>query len=238
MAREHKKDATAQLDYYAKNASSYDEFHLVADREHDVSFSFMVAMAKANDIRSALDLGAGTGRVSLQLREHITAIRVVGIEPSLELRQEAQKKGLGPTEIVDGDACNLPFKDQEFDLVCAFATLHHIAQPHLAVREMLRVARKMVCISDANRFGQGSLASRLFKRITYAVGAGRFVEYARTGGRRYHFSEGDGLFYSYSVFDNWLLLTNATRSVHVLNTQGKSRNHFAQAGHVCVVAVK
>jgi len=57
-----------------------------------------------------------------------------------------------PLLMASGDA--LPFADNSFDAVCEFGILYHVPEPVRVIQEMLRVARHVVVISDANRFGQ------------------------------------------------------------------------------------
>ena len=97
-------------------------------------------------------------------------LKVLGVELSAELREVGYSKGISREELVDGDAQRLAFPDGAFDLGCEFAGLHHIPSPHLAVQEMLRVARRAVFISDSNSFGQGSPMSRLAKQTIRAFG--------------------------------------------------------------------
>ena len=68
---------------------------------------------------------------------------------------------------------------------------------------MLRVARRVVVIADSNRFGQGSWPAKLFKLFLYKVGLWHTFNFVRTRGTHYQISEGDGLFYSYSVYDSY-----------------------------------
>jgi hypothetical protein len=67
---------------------------------------------------------------------------------------------------------------------------------------MLRVARRAVFLSDNNRFGHGPFVSRLLKLALYRTGLWSTVNRIKTGGRGYRISEGDGLSYSYSVYDS------------------------------------
>lgn len=87
-----------------------------------------------------------------------------------------------------------------------FSILHHVQHPAAVVGEMLRVARKAVVIVDCNRFGQGSWPARLFKLLLYKIGLWHAFNFVRTRGKRYQISEGDGLFYSYSVYDSYDLV--------------------------------
>lgn len=64
------------------------------------------------------------------------------------------------------DATKLPFDDNSFDIVVSFHSLHHIARPTVALREMFRVCRPggKVLISDLNPTG-----SKLYKHKHNAV---------------------------------------------------------------------
>jgi len=105
--------------------------------------------------------------------------------------------------ILQGKGDALPFADNSFDAVCEFAILHHVAEPQVVISEMLRVARKAIIISDSNRFGQGPMWMRFVKLALYKVGLWGVFNYLRTSGKRYQITEGDGLSYSYSVYDNF-----------------------------------
>jgi SAM-dependent methyltransferase len=100
----------------------------------------------------------------------------------------------------------LPFSDASFDVVCEFATLHHAANPNAVVKEMLRVARKAVFISDSNRFWQGPWVARLLKLFLCRSKLWGLYTFLRTRGKGYRITEGDGLAYSYSVYDSYDLI--------------------------------
>ena len=96
------------------------------------------------------------------LKEAFPDLLVCGVEPVAALVNQAVQKGNAACPaILQASGETLPFPDASFDVVCEFAILHHAAKPNAIVREMLRVARKAVFISDSNRFGQGSRAVRL-----------------------------------------------------------------------------
>ena len=48
------------------------------------------------------------------------------------------------------DVRNLKFENQSFEYVITNATLHHVDQPHKAITEMYRVAKKGVLIIESN----------------------------------------------------------------------------------------
>src|SRR6185436_11973411 len=97
--------------------------------------------------------------------------------------------------------------------------LHHVARPAVVVEEMLRVARRAIFISDSNNFGQGSAAARRVKQALDGLGLWGLANLVKTRGKGYSISDGDGLSYSYSVFNDYPLIERHCRSVHVLNTR-------------------
>jgi hypothetical protein len=67
---------------------------------------------------------------------------------------------------------------------------------------MLRVPRKVVAISDAHRFGQGALPLQILQLLLFKLKLWESFDFLRTRGKGYQVSAGDGVFYSYSVYDN------------------------------------
>jgi SAM-dependent methyltransferase len=194
-------------------------------------------MIELYKITSVLDLGAGTGRVARFLQQRYPTLKVISIEPVSALREIGYRHGLTPTELIDGDATQLDFTDDEFDLVCEFATLHHIRHPELAVREMLRVSKMAIFISDSNNFGQGSTVTRAMKQIANAIGLWRLVDWIKTKGRGYTISEGDGLGYSYSVYNSYWEISRYC-DVHLVNTVAAGVNPYRTAAHVALLGLK
>src|SRR5665213_810368 len=191
------KAVDIQRAYYAATADRYDSMHVHGDDEHGFALRFLISATGHFGIRSILDIGSGTGRGIRTIKSALPGITALGIEPSLELRKIGHSKGLSEVELIDGDATNLAFGDNSFDLVCEFGALHHIPDPSKAVSEMLRVAGKAIFISDSNNFGQGTKFSRLLKQAINAAGLWPLADLIKTKGKHYTISEGDGLAYSY-----------------------------------------
>jgi hypothetical protein len=110
-------------------------------------------------------------------------------------------------------------------VVSEFSMLHHGPNPAAVIHEMLRVARKAVIIADCNHFGQGSSFARLLKLFLHKLHLRNVFDFVRTRG--YQISEGDGLFYSYSVYDSYnLLMSWADRIVTLPTSETRSRSWF------------
>lgn len=238
MEVSRQNEVVVQRAYYANSAHRYDDMHVHEDDEHSFALRFAISIVEHLGIRSILDIGSGTGRALVKLKRELPDITAIGIEPSTELREIGHSKGLLRTQLIDGDAMSLSFSDGAFDLVCEFGALHHIPSPSKAVSEMLRVSRKAIFISDCNNFGQGTTFSRLFKQLINATGLWPLADLVKTGGKRYSISEGDGLAYSYSVFNDYKQIKDQCESVHLLNTVDAGPNIYRTATHVALLGIK
>jgi SAM-dependent methyltransferase len=89
-----------------------------------------------------------------------------------------------------GDAENLPFPDKAFDIVSVHDGLHHLPNPHAAIQEMCRVARKAIVIIEPARSWltrqavQAGLALDFEDagNFVYRLREGEIVDIARTAG--------------------------------------------------------
>eukprot|EP00966_Prymnesium_polylepis_P180971 4191787-Prymnesium_polylepis.1 len=91
---------------------------------------------------NVLDVGAGTGTLSLQvLRRHPTA-KLTLLDQSRQMLDRAKvKPELGGCAFELCDAQVLPFDDNAFDHVVSSGTLYYYPQPVQAMREQLRVVK-------------------------------------------------------------------------------------------------
>ncbi|MCX7101575.1 MAG: class I SAM-dependent methyltransferase [Methylobacter sp.] len=228
-----------QRRYYAETANLYDTLHVSEEEnEHFFALSFLIGMLDYLQIKSILDIGSGTGRALCHLKEMRPELRLMGIEPVKELREVGYSKGLSELELIEGDVNSLQFDKNEFDLVCEFGVLHHIRKPEQAVSEMLRVAKKGILISDSNNFGQGSPSSRAIKQLINSLGLWPIFDLIKTRGKGYTISEGDGLGYSYSVFNNYKQIDEQCKIIHLLNTINGGINPYKTASHVALLGLK
>jgi len=207
-----------QASYYVQTAARYDEMHMAdAEDEHYTALQIIDSISGLLGLRTFLDVGAGTGRAVLFLRREDRVVR--GVEPVRSLIDQAVTKGLPEGDILCGSGQSLPFEDQSFDAVLECAVLHHVTDPASVVKEMMRVARRAIFLSDSNRFGQGGTLSRLFKLALCKTGLWGPFRYIQTGGKKYTISDGDGLAYSYSVYDSYRQLAGWADTIWFLPTK-------------------
>lgn len=91
--------------------------------------------AALGDARTVLNVGAGTGSYEPPGRD------VTAVEPSALMRAQ---RPADAAPCVAGTAERLPFEDQSFDAAMAVSTVHHWPDPIAGLREMRRVARRVV----------------------------------------------------------------------------------------------
>ncbi|HET6168024.1 MAG TPA: MerR family transcriptional regulator [Marmoricola sp.] len=94
--------------------------------------------AALGDARTVLNVGAGTGSYEPPDRE------VTAVEPSAVMRAQRPE---GSAPCLAGVAEHLPFADQSFDAAMAVSTVHHWTDPIAGLREMTRVARRVVVLT-------------------------------------------------------------------------------------------
>jgi len=103
--------------------------------------------AALGDARTVLNVGAGTGSYEPPGRD------VTAAEPSAVMRAQ---RPAGAAPCIAAAAESLPFQDQSFDAAMALATIDHWQDPIAGLREMRRVARRVVVLtidaSDPDRF--------------------------------------------------------------------------------------
>lgn len=89
-----------------------------------------------------LDLGCGNGSLLQLLNDKGKCSRAVGIEISETGVEMSRKKGL---EVIMGEIDErLPFGDNEFDYALCNVTIQMVMYPEVLLKEMKRVARKLI----------------------------------------------------------------------------------------------
>jgi SAM-dependent methyltransferase len=139
-------------------------------------------------LRPVLDAPCGTGRLRGVLERR--GMRYVGLDVSWPMLREARRGD--ESGLVMAVVDRMPFRDDSFDLVVCCRLLHHLHAPEEAeavVRELVRVAHRMVIVSfwDAASLhalrarvglrrsegprGRHALPKRAIKRMFDAAGA-------------------------------------------------------------------
>lgn len=230
-------DVDEQRDFYYRTAGDYDEAHWW-EGEHAVAIVAFQALVRQLAPESVLEIGAGTGRTMLQLQRLMPNCKIDGIEPVASLREIGHAKGIPSTSLFDGNVMGIDAPDDSYDFVIESAVLHHVPDAARAVREMVRVARRGVMLSDCNRYAQGSRLARAAKAILRKLRLFDVMIYVQTSGKMSKWSEGDGVFYSYSVFDSTEELSRKFPFFYMLNTRAvHGANLLTDASHAMILAL-
>lgn len=100
-----------------------------------------------------LEVGIGTG---ISLDAYPADVNVVGIDLSAEMlqhaRRKADQKGLRNIELLEMNAEELTFDDEQFDVVLAFHVISVVSRPRQMMSEMVRVCRPGGTIVLINHF--------------------------------------------------------------------------------------
>lgn len=99
---------------------------------------------------SLLDVGCGTGEMLYLIHSRCPAMRLCGVDISEKMLDTARSKLGEKADLFLGDAENLPFDDETFDLLICNDSFHHYPTPMAALSEFYRVLvpRGFLLISD------------------------------------------------------------------------------------------
>jgi len=130
-------DVSAMFD---KVAERYDLLNDALSLGQDRLWRRAVARAAgAGPGEVVLDLAAGTGTSSRAFTR--SGARAVACDFSLGMLAVGARKPAPGVRLAAGDALALPFRDQSFDVVTISFGLRNVADPALALAELLRVTR-------------------------------------------------------------------------------------------------
>ena len=227
MAKSH-SEVEIQRGYYTRTAACYDSMHAHETSTDTSMMKFLHAFLRMLEVRSLLDVGTATGLGMRHLKSALPGLSICGVEPVAALLDQGVRDGnTSSFHAVQATGEALPFSDASFDAVCEFGALHHASDPSAVVKEMLRVARKAVFLCDSNRFGQGTRPARLIKLFLYKSRLWSVYTFLRTRGKGYLLTEGDGLAYSYSIFDSYDLVSRwADRLVLIPSRAGENSSSW------------
>jgi SAM-dependent methyltransferase len=182
--------------------------------------------AALGDARTVLNVGAGTGSYEPQDRE------VTAVEPSAVMRAQ---RPAGAARCVAAAAESLPFEDQSFDAAMAFATVHHWQDPVAGLREMRRVAGRVVvftCDTTELAWRRRFWLTRDYLPEVAASRVGLATELARAIGARMEpvlipWDCADGFFEAYWRRPEAYLDENVRRGISVWGKVGREAEQRA-----------
>ena len=172
----------AQVLYHDWESGTYDDKWSISFDDRCICFAadrFVTALGPAagtvrRPMGRALEIGAGTGFFSLNLRQAGWLQDVVVTDVSSGMvdvaRRNARNLGFDDVDGAVAGITALPYPDASFDLVLGHAVLHHVPDVEAGLRECLRVLRpggRFVFAGEPTVIGDRY--ARALGRATWAV---------------------------------------------------------------------
>jgi ubiquinone/menaquinone biosynthesis C-methylase UbiE len=190
------------------------------------------------NVRSVLDVGTGTGRSLGWLRQTNAALELFGLEPSPNMIELA-RRNLPTATVKQGIGEDIPYESKSIDVVIATGIMHHVDYPNRVIDEMFRVARKGVLISDHNNYAFGGPLAQRIRMGLKVCGLLKAATFIKQGFNSQGYSEEDGWWYPYSLFENYSQISNLSRKLFIFPTRratGEGNILFSQS-HFAIVAL-
>jgi ubiquinone/menaquinone biosynthesis C-methylase UbiE len=132
-----------------------------------------------------VDLGSGTGYLSIEIARRVPGTRVYGIDLSRQMVRIAKRhaKGAENVQFKFGDAADLFFEDESVDFIVSTGSLHHWKRPAKVFDECYRVLKNgreawiydpccdaLTYEADKAKKEYGPVRYRILKKITQLHG--------------------------------------------------------------------
>lgn len=122
-----------------------------------------------------LDVGTGSADIPIavqqwaQKRSRNVSVTAVDLHPQMTALAARRTQHLPAVHIRQGDALDLPFDDDAFDIVLLSLTLHHFEHGDQlrALRSAARVARRAVIVNELERCMPNYIGARILARTRW-----------------------------------------------------------------------
>ena len=136
MSKNHERKIKEQ---FSRQASGFSNELLTLNQE-DLLTWILDSLDLKNDM-SVLDVAGGTGILSRSIAPFVNDVTAIDISQEMinEGMKLTEQKGISNITYQIGNAQNLPFKQESFDLVISRLGFHHFTNPSKILQEMNRV---------------------------------------------------------------------------------------------------
>lgn len=141
MARTADEYKQLSIREFTKAAKVYESGHAGIYEMCKDDYPQMLAELEREPFADVLDVGCGTGEVIELLHEKYHDAHYVGLDLTPDMIAVAQAKSLNGCEFVVGDAEDLPFPANSFDVVLSSNSFHHYPNPEKFFAGVARVLR-------------------------------------------------------------------------------------------------
>lgn len=125
------------LDYYQKGIQK----NLLQRYWHGTKIGFAVKILGGLTFSKCLEVGSASGYMISQIAKKYPKVKYEAVDAYTDAVKYAQKK-YPQIHFLCAEAENLPYKNDQFDLVLCYETIEHVRNPQKAMSEMKRVLKK------------------------------------------------------------------------------------------------
>lgn len=128
---------------WEKQAKSYDKMTKSVYED-----AYRLSIKKAKEIlephQQVLEIGCGTGIITFGIADSVENITAIDISPKMiEVAKEKNKRlNKNNIDFNAADGYELPYQDEEFDVILLFNVLHMIKEPKRQLSEIYRLLKK------------------------------------------------------------------------------------------------
>jgi SAM-dependent methyltransferase len=110
---------------------------------HSSALDLLVDLAQPNVRDDVLDVACGPGLVACHFAIRVRSVTGIDMTPAMisEALKRSNEQGIENAKWQIGSATSLPFGDSLFDLVVSRYAFHHLQDPLLGMKEMIRVCK-------------------------------------------------------------------------------------------------
>lgn len=125
---------------YERQATQYDR-RFAGYIDHTLGVA--LEMLQLRGTEKILDVACGTGELERRVTRAFPQMHMVGFDLSDAMLAEAKNKlaAFPNVQWQQGDSRQLPFPDNQFDIVISCSALHYMRDPQIVMREFARVTR-------------------------------------------------------------------------------------------------
>ncbi|RPI91590.1 MAG: class I SAM-dependent methyltransferase, partial [Chloroflexi bacterium] len=108
-------------------------------------------LASVSQKQTLLDIGCGTGLITLRIAPHVEHITAIDLSPQMlaVARRKVEQQGITNVDFQVADGYSLPLDGRSFDAVLLFNILHIVQNPGSLLQEAHRLLKPNGCVFSA-----------------------------------------------------------------------------------------
>jgi ubiquinone/menaquinone biosynthesis C-methylase UbiE len=128
------------LDQFTRQAVPFAQAQAIRNQE---ALDGIVKMAEAGPADTSLDVACGPGLLACAFARVVRYAVGIDLTPAMleQARKTQAEQGLSNVSWQQGDVRSLPYPDAHFSIVSSRFAFHHLLEPLLALKEMVRVCK-------------------------------------------------------------------------------------------------